>query len=59
MIKCEDAADANDDGGVNATDAVFTLDYLFKAGPPPASPFPRAGSDRTDDGLGCDQGLML
>ncbi len=59
QLKCEDAADTNDDGDVNLTDAVATLDYLFKAGAPPASPFPAPGSDRTADGVSCVKGLAL
>ena len=58
-LKCEDAADTNDDGGVNLADAVATLDYLFNAGAPPASPFPAPGSDRTADAVSCVEGLAL
>ena len=58
-IKCADAADTNDDGKVNITDALATLDYLFGSGAPPASPFPAAGSDRTEDAVGCVEGLVL
>lgn len=32
---CNIAGDANDDGTVNIGDAVFTINYIFKGGPPP------------------------
>ncbi len=53
-IACEDAADANDDGVVNLSDGVYTLAYLFQGGPVIPEPFPEAGADATDDGLGCE-----
>ncbi len=56
-IRCRDAADSNDDGDVDLTDAAFILGYLFEAGAPPASPFPAAGTDGTADALGCAEGL--
>ncbi|MBN1443847.1 MAG: hypothetical protein JXA90_14145, partial [Planctomycetes bacterium] len=52
---CEDAADADDSGSVEITDAVFTLDFLFRGGAFPPAPFPQAGYDLTSDGLGCEQ----
>ncbi len=52
-LLCLDAADLDDDGRVNLTDVIAGLDYLFRAGRPPASPFPLPGSDATDDGLAC------
>lgn len=33
--------DVNGDGGVNITDAVYLLDFLFQGGPPPVDPAPR------------------
>ena len=49
-----DAADANDDGGVDVSDAVRILLYLFvNTGPLPA-PHGACGSDPTADDLGCD-----
>jgi hypothetical protein len=48
---CEDAADLNDDGDVDLTDAIHLFTYLFLSGPPPAEPFPECGKDFA--GLGC------
>lgn len=50
---CADAADSNDDGLVDASDVVGVIEYLFKAGGPPSSPFPECGADVTEDDLGC------
>ena len=52
-VACEDAADANDDGLVNLSDVVFTLDYLFRGGDQPEPPFRRDDIDPTPDDLGC------
>jgi hypothetical protein len=57
-VGCADAADADDSGSVNVTDAVRVLDYLFRDGPPLPPPFPSAGTDPTSgDPLDCGQGL--
>jgi hypothetical protein len=50
---CEDAADADDSGEVNLSDALSTLNFLFLGGPPPPPPFPGAGPDPSEDGLDC------
>lgn len=50
---CRDAMDANDDGGVDVSDAVFELLYLFDGGAAPGQPFPDCGDDPTLDGLDC------
>ncbi len=51
---CDDAADANDSGGLDLTDAVFLLQYLYAGGETPPAPGPRdPGPDATEDGLGC------
>jgi hypothetical protein len=39
-LGCWDAADANDSGGVDLSDGVFTLQYLFSGGGPHPSPGP-------------------
>ena len=52
-----DAADSNDDGEINLTDGIFSLEYLFQRGPVPAAPFPERGVDDTADGLSCGTGL--
>jgi hypothetical protein len=49
---CLDAADANDDGAHNLSDAIFTLQKLFlDAGSFPAPD--EWGQDPTSDSLGC------
>ena len=51
---CEKAADANDDGKLNITDAVRILLYLFAGGVPLPEPLSRCGRDPTEDRLGCE-----
>ena len=49
-----DAADADDNGAINLTDAVYTLNFLFLGGteiPEPAGA--ECGVDPTEDELGC------
>ena len=53
ILACPDAADVDDSGDISFTDAVRSLDFIFRSGPPPAPPFPEAGVDSTDDGLRC------
>ncbi|MBN1421753.1 MAG: hypothetical protein JXP34_23470, partial [Planctomycetes bacterium] len=53
---CLDAADVDDDGILTLGDAIRLLEYLFVSGSAPRPPFPEAGFDPTDDGLGCDRG---
>lgn len=48
-----DAADVDDLGSIERTDAVYLLNPLFLGGTAPPAPYPDAGEDRTDDGLGC------
>ncbi len=52
---CLDALDGNDDGGIDISDAVFLLGYLFSGGPSPAAPFPNPGQDPTLDSLDCNR----
>ena len=52
-IDCERSADVDDDGSVAITDAIVLLNYLFRAGSPPAEPSPSCGIDSTADNLGC------
>ena len=52
-FSCLDAADANDDGLITESDSVYILNYLFKGGSAPASPFAVSGADPTLDLLGC------
>ena len=53
QLICEDAADLDDDGQVILTDAIILLNFLFRQGIAPAAPFPEAGTDPTEDDLGC------
>ncbi|MBI4604496.1 MAG: lamin tail domain-containing protein, partial [Planctomycetes bacterium] len=48
---CEDALDADDDGAVSATDAVYIGNALFRHGPAIPPPFPGPGADPTPDAL--------
>jgi endonuclease/exonuclease/phosphatase family metal-dependent hydrolase len=51
---CDDAADVNDDGRVDISDAVRLLSYLFLAGSPlPAPTIEAPGPDPTVDAIGC------
>lgn len=52
-LLCRDAADVNDDGAIDPADPIYLLSYVFMAGPPPAAPFPSAGTDASGDALGC------
>ncbi len=52
-IACPDAADFDDSGNVDLSDALGVLGYAFRDGDPPASPFPERGVDITDDPLEC------
>jgi hypothetical protein len=55
-LDCADAADVNDDGFLNLTDAVYLLDALFRGGEAIAEPAGSCGADPTGaDGLGCDR----
>jgi hypothetical protein len=52
-LSCLDAADANDSGGIDLSDATFTLGFMFNGDRAPPAPFPGKGSDPTSDSLGC------
>ena len=52
---CDDACDSNDDGALDASDAIYCFNYRFLDGPAPMAPFPGADLDPTPgDGLGCN-----
>lgn len=51
---CLDAADANDDSGLDISDPVYLSTYFFVGGPPPPPPFTMTDQDPTDDLLGCE-----
>ncbi len=49
-----DAADVDDNGIINVSDAWYLMGHLVATGPPPPPPFPLPGEDPTPDGLhGC------
>jgi hypothetical protein len=53
-LSCEDAADANDDGTIDVSDAVKLLLVLFRNDPmPPGTIFGQPQEDPTPDNLGC------
>jgi hypothetical protein len=53
-ITCDDAADSDDNGAVNITDAVRILNVLFLGiGVIPAPGPDTCGPDPSDDALGC------
>ena len=51
---CMDAADIDDDGRVNVTDAIHAATFLFLGGEAPAAPFRECGLDPTEDDLDCE-----
>lgn len=52
-LECPDAADANDDGKVEVSDAISVLRSLFATGAAPPAPYPYCGIDPTPDALDC------
>jgi hypothetical protein len=54
-LGCLDAADADDNGTLDLTDALYTLSFLFLGGPSPEAPFPDCGVERWIDALGCEE----
>jgi glucose/arabinose dehydrogenase len=56
-VACLDAADVDDSGSVDITDAVSWLEFLFQEGVAPPEPHAACGPDTTLDGegdLGCE-----
>ena len=52
-VCCEAAADVNDDESINLNDAVYTLNFLFRGGGRPESPFPLCETTFGSGNLGC------
>ena len=52
-LDCEKSGDADDDGALNITDAIYLLRFLFLGGPAPPAPYPEPGPDPTPDSLRC------
>jgi hypothetical protein len=53
-FECRKAADVDDSGVIDITDAVLILNHIFLGGSAPAAPFPSAGADATADELSCE-----
>jgi hypothetical protein len=51
---CQAACDANDDGAVELTDAIYLANWMFKNDPPPPPPYPDCGLDPTEPTLPCE-----
>lgn len=54
-LKCQDAADVNDDHIIDKKDYLYILSYLFEGGPAPNAPYPLAGTDEACDQKDNDQ----
>lgn len=55
VVSCEKAADANDDGQLDTTDALIILRFIFLLGSDLPSPFSQCGVDPIDDLLSCHE----
>jgi hypothetical protein len=56
---CMDAADADDSGALDLTDAIYVLQFLFMGGTKPPAPGPDAcGPDPAGTSLGCEVGCQ-
>jgi len=54
-LGCQDAADANDDGRLDLSDAFYILQFLFAEGPAIPAPAGSCGPDPTLDALSCEK----
>ncbi len=54
-LRCEDAADCDDDGTVAVNDPIVLLSHVYQGGPRPPAPYPNCGTDRIADDLSCDE----
>ena len=52
-LPCEDSADVDDNGMVDASDLVYLTSWLIHDGEPPFPPSDLRGPDPTDDALNC------
>lgn len=50
-LPCLSAADSNDSGAIDLSDAVFTLGFLYLGSGLPPPPFDQCGIDPTPDAL--------
>jgi hypothetical protein len=58
-ISCQDAADVDDNGVIDQTDALFLFNAIFRRTRVPPEPFLEPGRDQTPDRLGCEQRQVL
>ncbi|MBI4600696.1 MAG: lamin tail domain-containing protein [Planctomycetes bacterium] len=57
-IGCEDSGDATNNEILDVADAIFLLNYLFRAGAAPSAPFPSPGEDTgSTERLDCERGV--
>jgi hypothetical protein len=52
-LPCLDAADVDDSGAVDISDAIYSSTFQFLGGPPPEEPFGACGMGLTIDDLTC------
>jgi hypothetical protein len=52
-LSCQAAADFDDSGAIEITDAITLLQFLFLGGTSPEPPYPFCGPDPTPGGLSC------
>ena len=53
ILTCEDHGDVDDNGILQLTDPVLSLNFMFREGPRPAAPYPEPGLDPTEDAFDC------
>ena len=56
---CQAACDMNDDGGLDISDPIFLLNFLFLGGRFPPPPHPGCGLDPTPDPLSCESTVCI
>jgi hypothetical protein len=55
VIRCQVAADLDENAFVNISDAAYVLNFQFRHGPPPPAPYPQPGPADADPILGCGE----
>ena len=53
-IKCQKAADIDDNGTISLSDAIRLLQFIYGQAQAPARPYPDPGVDPTNDELRCE-----
>jgi hypothetical protein len=54
--RCQAGADIDDSDALDLADGIYSLEYQFLSGPPPAGPFPGCGEDPSPGSLDCTGG---